>query len=304
MRTRSSFNAVKDRRGMAPLEFVMGLPFLMLLFGFIFMLGRVTLEQSDSAIVARYEGWKDRSDQSTWADDELSVVATMTADTGRAMGDGKRSVKVYSWLGGTIDTNSTNVVLSGTWDSDQVQTFNEKEPHFKILEKMLGGNGAVADFARDLIHTLLSMGSLPNQGEIDQAEKDKNEKKDELEKKQQEMQDQIDKLKDELNELIAERKELQSQYDEKNAERQELIDKQTELREQAATFPAGSPERSDLLAQANLLQSDIQTLTDDMSDLSTQIGMKNGEIAEKREEIRVIEDAKQQSQAEIDKLPQ
>ena len=143
---------------MAPLEFVMGLPLLMLLFGFIFVLGRVTLEQSDSAITARHEGWKKRADSSSWADDELSIKASMVADTGRAEGDQKRIVSVYPWLGGTVETKAKNIVLSGTWDSDQVEAFEKKEPHLNILEKMLGGDGKIAEKASELIHMLLSMG--------------------------------------------------------------------------------------------------------------------------------------------------
>ena len=305
----------KSRRGMAPLEFVLGLPFLMLLFGFTFMLGFVILGQADTAITARHEVWKLRDSSSTWADDFFSVATAVEPDTGRADQVKREDVKIYSWLGGKAETRSRVVVLSGTWDSNQAQLFNKDEPHLSVLDKMLdgphlgplsnllGGKLKVGEATASVFRPLLSLDSLDNMDEIKDADKEKDKQNEKVEAEKKKLEEEIKRIREELAKLIAERDALQAKYDEKAAERDKLQLEQVKLKSEAEKFPEGSKERNDLLSQADALDGPIDTLEAEMTKLSQEIQIKNAEIRVKQKELNAALDAKQKMQEELDKLP-
>lgn len=290
------------RRGMAPLEFVLGLPFLLLLFTFIFSLGFAFLNKTTVSIEVRHAVWKSRDDQANWGNDALSVWTAIDPNGGAVEDERTKTAKIAKWLGGSLAVRSKASVLTGTWDSRQVGVFDKEEPHLGVIEKMLGGSGGISQSAVSMIHQLLKLGSLPGQGEIEAANNEKNNAEKERDKKIEEMEDRIDEIREQLDELKEERQELQDEYDDLEDQRDDLKMKQEDLREQAEEFPPGSKERQDLLDEADALNGDIQKIEGDMQKKQGEIDAKEKEIAEKQEELDIYEEQRAEAQKEIDKL--
>lgn len=290
------------RRGMAPLEFVLGIPFLLLLFTFIFSLGFAFLNKTTVSIEVRHAVWKTRDDPANWGDDALSVWTAIDPNSGAVEDERTKSARVANWLGGSLTVRSKAAVLTGTWDSRQVDVFEKEEPHLGVLEKMLGGSGAISQSIVTMIHQLLKLGALPGQDEIDAANEEKKTAEEERDKQIKEMEEQIEKLKEELEKLKEERRELQDQYDDLKDQRDDLKEQQDDLIAQADEFPLGSEERQELLDQAEALNDDIDALEGKMEDKQREIDAKNKEIDAKNKEIDTFEEQQAVAEAEIGKL--
>lgn len=290
------------RRGMAPLEFVMGLPFLLLLFSFFFSLGFAFLNKTTVAINARHEVWQAREDQSHWSNDALSIFSALNDDSGVHEKELQQDVKIAQWLGGALTVKSKAAVLTGTWDSRQIPTFDEGDPHTRLMEKMLGSNLGLLGVGDSILHKLLTLSLDDPDGAIQAANEEKNAAEKERDKQIQKMEKEIARLKQELDTLKQERQKLQDEYDALRAERDALKQKQTDLRNQAENFPMGSPQRQKLLDQANALNPEITNLEAKMNTKANEIAAKDKEIRAKEKEIAEWEKQLNDAKAELNNV--
>lgn len=140
-----------NRAGMASLEFVMGLPFLMLVMAIIYAVAYAGVNKTKVVFQARHQVWKMReSSNSHTLQNYKRVTDTkpmkLLAGTqendmpGEVSGAGSSNWTTYSWLGGSKSTRSSTVIITGTWDHKEITNFNSDGPHFGVLDRIGGMN--------------------------------------------------------------------------------------------------------------------------------------------------------------------
>jgi hypothetical protein len=140
------------RAGLATVEFVMGLPFLMLVMAIIYAVAYAGVNKTKAVFQVRHQVWKMREDhQKHKLQDYKRVKDTkpmqLTAGTsennmpGEISGSGISNWKTYSWLGGNKTTKSKTVIITGTWDHKEITNFNNDGPHFSVLQRIGGMQG-------------------------------------------------------------------------------------------------------------------------------------------------------------------
>ncbi len=294
-----------QRRGVAPLEFVMQLPFLLAIAAMIASVGAASLDYCGAVSRARHAVWKLRDDPNSGgaelavkqveANHPLSIVNGGESQQGEVYGEVHKTTEIFSWIGGDNTSKGRSAVLSGSWDHSQVSEFNTTAPHLGIADRMLGGNGDIGSTVGSIVSALLH-GGLNNAAQndpavqqagddVDQAEADLEEKKKEVDRLIGEMEEELQQLREERQQLVDEKNELIDQRDQKQ---QEL----NQLQQQAAT---SNPV-------PNSLQQQIQDAEDAIDDLNDQISEKNNQISQKDQEIAHQEDMIQQANDEREKL--
>ena len=134
------------RRGIAPLELVMSLPILLMLFATVIGIGWASLEKSGVAIGARNQAWQrrwssDRSQENQYLSEAgscpLSAISVpLSGEIGAAYRTKSCEFNLPSWLGSDTVARSGNSVLMGSWDYNEVAEFDHGAPHFDVLAKM------------------------------------------------------------------------------------------------------------------------------------------------------------------------
>ena len=269
------------RAGVASLEFVLCMPFMLALFAFLASVGFASLEKAGVAIAVRNDAWKKREDKNAQrieTDRPLSAVSSITPLAGGIYEEAKKEVKVFDWLKQSPTAISGTAVLGGAWDHTQIDDFEKlpKGPHFSLIERVAGGDGAVTREFTQLLTILLT--GLPNQDEVNGAQKEKEKAEAKAREEREKIEAEIRKLRGELKILEDERAELMRTRDAKQRELNELIGKQ------------GSEAR-------------VRQLRDEIADLDAKIRQKNVEIEAKKVEIRRWEDALRRLNEESGKLP-
>lgn len=203
----------RARRGMAPLEFVMALPVLLLLIVGITWLGFSVIGQTEVLIEARNKAWKRRfedaskkplmfpSGVSVAKNPFYSVEADYVTETST------KKVDVSPMFSRLPGPRASHTILAGSWDY-RAMPF-DKAPEWELLAKA-AANGTTGDLQtwltklkdplgqlKDLGGSILAdnsrrtsevessdagSGSGPNGGKVDQA-KEENEREREAEKK-------------------------------------------------------------------------------------------------------------------------
>ena len=137
------------RAGMAPLEFVMGLPFLMMVMAIIYAVAYAGVHRTQVVFQARHQVWTMRNDNHTHSLEKyirvkdtkplrLGQYLRQYEMAGEISGVGSSSWKTYPWLGGNKTTKSSTVLITGTWDHAEITEFNAGGPHFSVLERIAG----------------------------------------------------------------------------------------------------------------------------------------------------------------------
>jgi hypothetical protein len=291
----------------------MSLPFLMGVFAMLLSLGFVSLEKARVAVSARHEVWKLRDDPDQQAatltnkrvepdNRPLSVTNFDSEEAGLVYGEVSGQVRLFSWLGGSVNPRGRAAVLAHTWDHSQVTDFDSRpdDPHLSILERMVGGSGQFSQFAVGLLGALSGSLELPNQGHIDQAGEERQRAEDQAREAREELVREIERLRNELNDLIRQRNELERTRDDKVRERDTKQRELDDLREQAENL---DPVPQSILDRIRELQEAIDQLNREINNLNGQISEKNRQIEAKRRELRHAEDALARADDEISRLP-
>ncbi len=138
-----------NRTGMAPLEFVMGLPFLMMVMAIIYAVAYAGVHKTKVVFQARHQVWTMREDSHSHTLEKykrikdtkpMRFLSGVSANDmpGEISGIGSTSWTTYSWLGGNKTTKSSTVIITGTWDHQEITDFNSSGPHFSVLERIAG----------------------------------------------------------------------------------------------------------------------------------------------------------------------
>ena len=124
----------RNRDGVAPLEFVMSLPPLVLMMCLLFTWYFSLLGRTETAVEVRRQVWSLRS---TGGEKPLAAASLLNPMNGRIEKTLSKSVRGYGGLGGlggARDVYSGNTVLAGCWDQRQVPEFNRRYlPHFDVF---------------------------------------------------------------------------------------------------------------------------------------------------------------------------
>lgn len=301
--------AVARTRGSAPLEFVLCLPFLLALLAMIVSVGTASMDKAGVAITARREVWKMRDDPGAVGPNlvdvevkenvPLSVIDSLNPKSGMVYGESERQTRVFHWVTGPVESRSGAAVLGGSWDHRQITDFEDQpgSPHFGLIERVAGGDGAATRQLTQLLAFVL--GGLPNQNEIDQAEQEKQQANEKYNEQRKKIEQEMDRIREEIKELEKERDALVSQRDAKQREKDALIERRRQLEDEAAKQ---NPVPQGLRDQINELTRDINKLTEDINNLNAQIQTKNNQIAAKQQELQAWQDSLNQADQELGKL--
>lgn len=143
----------KNRKGIASLEFVLGLPFLVLIAAIIFTVAFAAVNKISVVSESRHAIWKMRKEESGSSDLEESRRNTETKPMvissefggggggelpGEVSGIASTKFKTYQWLGGEHETKSGTTLIFGTWDHKEIKEFtdNPDGPHLDVLGRV------------------------------------------------------------------------------------------------------------------------------------------------------------------------
>jgi hypothetical protein len=138
-----------NRTGMASLEFVMGLPFLLMMMAIIYAVAYAGVHKTKVVFQARHQVWTMREDSHSHSLERykritdtkpMRLLSGVSENDmpGEVSGIGSSSWTTYSWLGGNKTTKSSTVIITGTWDHKEITDFNSSGPHFSVLERIAG----------------------------------------------------------------------------------------------------------------------------------------------------------------------
>lgn len=144
--SRSSRN---KRAGMAPLEFIMGLPFLMGVMAIIWAVAYAGVHKTKVVLQARNQVWAMREESNTHSLENYKrlkdtkplswlIFRIGNEMPGQVSGVGSSSWETYAWLGGNETTKSSTLLITGTWDHSEVTEFNSSGPHLGVLDRIVG----------------------------------------------------------------------------------------------------------------------------------------------------------------------
>jgi hypothetical protein len=129
------------RRGMATFEFVMALPFLLLLIVAITWVGFTAIGQTEVMIEARNKAWEQRFKNA--ADNPLSIpilpnhdlpiLPKYNAEADYITEKVSKTVDISPMFKGVADPNGSHTILAGSWDYEAMP-FNSP-PDFKLMAK-------------------------------------------------------------------------------------------------------------------------------------------------------------------------
>lgn len=297
------------QNGIAPLEMVMSLPFLVGMVAMTASLGWVALYRSMACAEVRHEVWRLRTDPQQSAP-ELNKKETKTTSplgpqdfnpfasplAGEVYGEIEHVLTLYTGFG-TAKPQGRAAVLANTWDDRSLDgDFDGGGPHVKILYRMaLGiGLGAVSGLGglRDM--------KLPNQSEVDAAQGEIDKAEEQTEKLKEEYRKIIDDLKKRYEEVKKERDQLV-------AERQKLIDERNKLDKEIAELERQiaeqDPPNPALVAELEKKKAERNKLTQEIDQKTAEIQAKEREMAAIQEEIRRHEQAMEDAQEDVEGLP-
>lgn len=319
----------KKRAGIASLELVLGLPFILALGAAVIVVGFAGIKRTGTVIEARHATWKNRSEPSK----NSALYVGAAADSGKVSGESSETARAYPWMGGDKQIVASATVLSGTWDHKQIELFekNPKVPHLLLIGTLASDSEQVRNAisfgtaALTLVLELTGGGiSLPTQDEIDEAndrekeaeekgkeleeeaEKEKEKQKDKVEEEIKELKAERKRLDDERKELIRQRDEAEAEQKQKESELRVAEERVTELKRQAEVFPNRSPPEevpqslldkisaeekkvSDLREAIREVQERIRSLTSQINHLTSRINEIDREIASLEQLLRDIE---------------
>jgi hypothetical protein len=215
--------ATSRRRGVAPIELVLCLPFLVGALALIFTLASAGLTKSQSAVSARHNAWRERNnvwqDSSTYTQSNSSVAGTEAVGLILALGPGyatnagllegndSRTVAVAhpGYESKILTTDANHFVLGGAWDHRRVPSTDRGRlvPSNLFTSLPFDGMPDMSGFVDLLSADLLAnVGSLLDGSDITnaltQGKADAVKKIAELTQKAADIKDQIDDLLDEV----------------------------------------------------------------------------------------------------------
>lgn len=167
--------ASNARSGLATLEFVLALPFILVVATLLVGAAYLSLGKATVTAKARHEVWSERGDLSKATNHSpLAATSLINPISGKIYGERERKVKIASYLGGQWKFRSGAALLTGSWDKKQVTGFSGVGPHFAVLGQMAFGGGlgdvqALINQVKNFASSLLSIQAPDVLGGLDGA---------------------------------------------------------------------------------------------------------------------------------------
>jgi len=152
MQRRQTFSSRRRRRrGVAPLEFSLSLPVLLIVMVCVFWLGTAMYKLNEVTVQARNKAWKKRYTQPRSEPFRFDVE-------GRVEGQSRQRVGVSPLFESFAPASSKHTVMAGAWDHRQLQRFrmNEQQPSWNLVRQLGSSvvrgemNNALSQFLRDI----------------------------------------------------------------------------------------------------------------------------------------------------------
>lgn len=135
------------RRGLASLELVLSLPFLLAVAVIIASLAKVALAKSSASIEARADAWRKRPAAGAGARPTLTAADFVSGTSNVVSGQGSKSVRLAPVLEpSAVTAQSNHHVLAGTWDH-QVLRPGAGQLQADPLMASFAGGGSVQELA-------------------------------------------------------------------------------------------------------------------------------------------------------------
>ncbi|MDC0936627.1 pilus assembly protein [Pirellulales bacterium] len=124
------------RNGIAPIEFILSLPILMILFAMIYTIGMRAIEQSQVTKAVRDLAWRQRT-EIEGSETDSEPFAFENGLSGSMEAEEEKELRVFRRLGGERISRDRTVLIAGTWDYVQVpDLFDGSGPHVEAIEEL------------------------------------------------------------------------------------------------------------------------------------------------------------------------
>lgn len=321
---RSLQHKTSTRRGLATLEFVMSLPFLLFLAAMTASLGWAALKKADTTMTVRNAVWKMRSNPET-TDAALSsstykevkpLEVASGWDQGRLYGEAENTFRVFWQRNNSRSAKSGTALLRGTWDYTDLDDFDSDGPHFSLLARLAGKDAPILNSLGVLVGAGFGA-AVGSSDEINAVNQQMADTQAEQQAQEEEMQNTINELKEELRILEEELAALQAEYRALLDQQSDLVDRRdaaedrlSDLKTKLANLDPDEPVPPGLVEEIEKLEGDIEKLEEDIDKIKGKIDEKQKEVEAKRleveakrEEVEGWEDAQDQAGDKVDELP-
>jgi len=134
---------LRRRRGLASMELVLSLPFLLAVAVIIASLAKVALAKSSASIEARADAWRKRPAAGAGARPTLTPADFVSATGNVVSGQGTRSVRMAPVLEpSAVTAESRHSVLAGTWDHQVLRPGAGQLQADPLMAAFAGGGSA------------------------------------------------------------------------------------------------------------------------------------------------------------------
>lgn len=297
---------VRNRRGIAPLEMVMSLPFLVAMFAMITSLLAAAQWTARCSHSARHEVWKLRggsSDGSPVVRKEVKetrpfqIIRNANPLSGSIYGEVEKEMHLAKMVGDATAKGRALIVVN-TWDHKAIEgDFDGNGPHVNIMARMGEVLALSAVMGLASIRNIESF-EMPDlseaQGQLAEAEQQVSDMEEEYRQKIKELEEQYEKEKEKRDGFVKEKQALEKKRD-------ELDDKIAELE---ARIAAQDPPSPALLKELEGLKADRDQLTKDIAAKQRQIDASEAEMRRIQAELRKWQQGMQNANNDISELPE
>ncbi len=161
-------------RGAAPIELVMGLPFLLVVVASCYSIGKAVVGKQVATIEVRRYGWTLARDPENanasrnlvrqgWleASSPQSAMTSLNPKSDIRLFETEKRTRIARWLGDSVRPRGRTAVVVGTWDHEDVPEMNRLAPHVFLFGKVArqgisGVSAAVQSDVRGLFQDLVN----------------------------------------------------------------------------------------------------------------------------------------------------
>ena len=292
-------NRIAARRGIAPLELVLSLPFLAALFAITLSIGALSMGRSTTSIEARQLTWSARpfaqipaglvnTDSSETL--PLTLLASVNPTSGELYGETEQPVALARSIGERTARGRSGLVMN-TWDYRTLgDDFSGSGPHYRILARMaLPGAAQTLLEAGQLGDQIQGVDTTAGQEEIEQANQGADQARQELQQQRETIEQ--------------ERSEAMQRRDQAIRDRQDLQTEQGQVQSELTALNNQDTLTADQEAERNRLRDRDAELSSQISDKQSDINRENDTIRQKDRELQGIADAENFASQETSELP-
>jgi hypothetical protein len=277
----------RQRRGSAPLEFVMAMPLLLLLFALILSVGVFSLGNVKATVAARSDAFKQRTNHKS----QLPLTFNQKTSKGDVFSVSATETPAYpspKFNFGPI--TRSHAVLGGSWDHRELLRGNG--PHWGDMGKASigGGTNQIASLL-DKFSNGFDPSSLPGLddvaggliGQLLGQSQDANNQFDQLGKEAEEQtKKNIEKLQKEADELQMQKDALQKKIDDELTPKADQLDSEIAERAKKILDEKDPAKKKQLEEEQKQAKDEVKAVRDEITQHQKQIDLLTKQIDAKR----------------------